>query len=467
MDKFNLREKIYNHDLWLKRRPGGVCADFGGLDLAGADLRRLDLRGASFAEADLSHANLSGAKLDGADLFGARLDFAILRQTALDGADLRGASLNNCDLTEASLAGAVLRRGLRMAQAGEGPVQVVPVQLREAVLEGTDMSNADALGADMTGARMADVILRGANLTGADLSGADLSNATLDQAEMTDALMLDTCMTGVDLDNVDMRRAARIAPGGADQGLVDQVGSHSRWLADGDGAPLKLEGADLAGADLAGLDLSGAVMLRARLCGANLRGTRLVLANLEGCDLRRTASRAGKAAAPREVQMDVEPLGARVERAARHHPRRHQPQRHLKQVRVPHRSAPLRPNCAECAAALDAYGMWSLDPIGGNFLAFSIFMTFFMLYDNLKWNTYDSGEGALKAILGEKSPESFVYVSSGKNLSVERFLTHLKKDRKIDLARIVGNFSADELGSRPCTEATDKRDHRGQFFRDL
>ncbi|MBF0304118.1 MAG: hypothetical protein HQL41_00510 [Alphaproteobacteria bacterium] len=118
-------------------------------------------------------------------------------------------------------------------------------------------------------------------------------------------------------------------------------------------------------------------------------------------------------------------------------------------------------------AALDAYGMWSLDPIGGNFLAFSIFMTFFMLYDNLKWNTYDSGEGALKAILGEKSPESFVYVSSGKNLSVERFLTHLKKDRKIDLARIVGNFSADELGSRPCTEATDKRDHRGQFFRDL
>jgi hypothetical protein len=75
-----------------------------------------------------------------------------------------------------------------------------------------------------------------------------------------------------------------------------------------------------------------------------------------GGTIGRAAGRAGEAAASREIQIDVEALGRRIEAAPRHRPGRLQPQRHLKQVLVLHRRLPLpgAPIAAEPAAVLAA-----------------------------------------------------------------------------------------------------------------
>ena len=72
------------------------CANLGGADLGGANLRYADLR----------CANLGGANLRYADLGGANLRCADLRCADLGGADLRCADLGGANLRYADLGGA-------------------------------------------------------------------------------------------------------------------------------------------------------------------------------------------------------------------------------------------------------------------------------------------------------------------------------------------------------------------------
>ena len=57
----------------------------------------------------------------------------------------------------------------------------------------------------------------------------------------------------------------------------------------------------------------------------------------------RAAVRAGEAAAPGEVDLDIEPTLLGIEGAGLHHPRRDQPERQLHQIGVAHRGVSRRP----------------------------------------------------------------------------------------------------------------------------
>jgi hypothetical protein len=98
-------------------------AEFGNLDLPGANLPGANLPGANLRHADLSHADLSHADLSHADLRhaklysagmssaklrGAFLSHADLRRAILSDADLNGAFLNSVNLSNANLSNADL-----------------------------------------------------------------------------------------------------------------------------------------------------------------------------------------------------------------------------------------------------------------------------------------------------------------------------------------------------------------------
>jgi hypothetical protein len=60
---------LAKHQLWLRNKPGGECANLSGADLRGANLRGANLRGADLRDANLRDADLSGTAglLDPAD----------------------------------------------------------------------------------------------------------------------------------------------------------------------------------------------------------------------------------------------------------------------------------------------------------------------------------------------------------------------------------------------------------------
>ena len=60
MNREELAVILDNHELWLSRKEGGVCAD-----LMDANLRYANLEGANLSYANLEGANLGGAALEG------------------------------------------------------------------------------------------------------------------------------------------------------------------------------------------------------------------------------------------------------------------------------------------------------------------------------------------------------------------------------------------------------------------
>jgi uncharacterized protein YjbI with pentapeptide repeats/GTPase SAR1 family protein len=128
-------------------------AEFGNLNLSGADL----------SGADLSEAYLFGDKLIGAKLIGAKLIFA-----NLSGADLRRAVLSGADLSGADLRGAVLS-GADLSKTSLSRAFLIRADLRGAVLSGADLSKTS----------LSRAFLIRADLRGADLSGAYLSDSVI------------------------------------------------------------------------------------------------------------------------------------------------------------------------------------------------------------------------------------------------------------------------------------------------
>ena len=113
INKAELDEIVYKHNLWLMCKPNGVRADLRNVDLSGADLRNINLRNANLEYINLSNTDLRCANLSGADFYAAYIDganlrhsdlrCANLRHTRLIGADLSYANLRNADLEHADL----------------------------------------------------------------------------------------------------------------------------------------------------------------------------------------------------------------------------------------------------------------------------------------------------------------------------------------------------------------------------
>ena len=118
INKIELDEIVYKHNLWLMSKPNGVRADLRNVDLSGADLRNINLRNANLEYINLSNTDLRCANLSGADFYAAYIDdanlrhsdlrCANLRHTRLIGADLSYANLRNADLSNANLSSADL-----------------------------------------------------------------------------------------------------------------------------------------------------------------------------------------------------------------------------------------------------------------------------------------------------------------------------------------------------------------------
>ena len=86
----NLKEILQKHEMWLKGKKGGECANLNYADLIDTNLSYANLSYANLSYADLSHADLTGAYL-----WNTNLSHANLKNTNLTGANLIGTNLKN------------------------------------------------------------------------------------------------------------------------------------------------------------------------------------------------------------------------------------------------------------------------------------------------------------------------------------------------------------------------------------
>ncbi len=121
-----------------------------------------------------------------------------LEQIVLPGTDLRGIDLSGCSLRGADL--------------------------READLQGADLDGADLWGADLGGANLNLAVLRGANLRGCSLRGATLLKADLDGANLHRADLVNANLEGAALESARLDRA-RFADGSS--GELQRAPHHS------------------------------------------------------------------------------------------------------------------------------------------------------------------------------------------------------------------------------------------------
>jgi hypothetical protein len=130
-------------------------------------------------------------------------------------------------------------------------MNLVGVNLREALLSRADFSRAILMlakleRADLSDTSLAGAILTSANLTGANLRGANLAGAILRGAQLMDATLSDAILTMADL------------------------------------ADVKASGADFSGADLTSSVLVGADLSGANLTGSHVYGVSAWNVNLDG-----------------------------------------------------------------------------------------------------------------------------------------------------------------------------------------
>jgi uncharacterized protein YjbI with pentapeptide repeats len=153
----------------------------------------------------------------------------------------------------------------------------IPLDLRDANLQGFNLSslefsNANLSGARMEGASLGGTRLRGANLTKASIEGADLSQAIMDWAQLSGTRMAGAVLTCAHLKRADLSDA------------IAEGATLTRARMQG----ANLFRARLAGAHLAGAHLNDALLSMSRLEGATLTGARLEGANLSGARMDRT-----------------------------------------------------------------------------------------------------------------------------------------------------------------------------------
>ena len=86
----NLKEILQKHEMWLKGKKGGECANLNYADLIDTNLSYANLSYANLSYADLSYADLTGAYL-----WNTNLSHANLKNTNLTGANLIGTNLKN------------------------------------------------------------------------------------------------------------------------------------------------------------------------------------------------------------------------------------------------------------------------------------------------------------------------------------------------------------------------------------
>ena len=195
------------------------------------------------------------AQLGGADL--RRLD---LRNAMLVGSDLRAADLSRADLVAARLAGADLTEANLSFTDLQGAI-ITTANLQRAHLIAANLFKAQLNGANLEAASLCDASLGLTDLTRANLRSADLDDATLRGAVLCEADLRKARLSGADLRATDLREA-------------DLRGSELREA--------DLREADLRGADLRGADLREADLREADLRGADLRGADLRCAALSG-----------------------------------------------------------------------------------------------------------------------------------------------------------------------------------------
>ena len=143
-----LNEILEKHEMWLKRKKGGECANLNNVDLRDVDLLGINLRCADLSYANLTSADLSYANLSEADLSYVSLNDANLWNTNLSYTDLSNTDLSNADLSE------------------------------------SDLNNADLSYANLIGVNLSYTNLSYANLKGADLRNAKLNNSNLYNANL-------------------------------------------------------------------------------------------------------------------------------------------------------------------------------------------------------------------------------------------------------------------------------------------
>ena len=89
----DLSEILRKHNLWLRDKDGGECANLEGANLEGAKLKYATLKGAT-----LKGANLEDTDLECTNLRAANLRFANLKCADLVGTDLAAAKLEGANI---------------------------------------------------------------------------------------------------------------------------------------------------------------------------------------------------------------------------------------------------------------------------------------------------------------------------------------------------------------------------------
>lgn len=156
--------------------PSAIRADLSGQSIIGANVDRGNFTGSP----SLEGVNLSFSELNWADFGGCNLAGADLSDTRLRGACLVGANLNRVNLLAANLSGANLS-GASLIDA-----RLVGAKLIGANLLYSNLTRADLTNANLTGANLTDVLLSGADLTGAILDWANLADVDLSRAHGVD-----------------------------------------------------------------------------------------------------------------------------------------------------------------------------------------------------------------------------------------------------------------------------------------
>jgi len=164
--------------------------NFGGYQLAGANLQDIDLVGFNLDGANLQRANLQRANLQGANLYGTNLREANLQ----DAAFFEARSLMK-DQVLAARCWPLAKYSPEMLKVLQLPpghnenlkrhnlrgYQLAGANLQDANLVGFNLDGANLQGANLQGACLREANLQGANLTKANLQGADLQGSRGDQ----------------------------------------------------------------------------------------------------------------------------------------------------------------------------------------------------------------------------------------------------------------------------------------------
>lgn len=173
-----LREIASRHSAWLSGMPGGVQADFRGVQLAELSFSGFDLRYANFSDANLTHSQLGMANLSGCCFSHACLDYADLSLSSLGHADFSSANMRYANMTSAAAAHACFCSS----------------NLYNSQLDYASLRYADCSFAQLVGASFTDAQATGCNFRDADLREAKLDRAFLDGASFISARLAGTCL---------------------------------------------------------------------------------------------------------------------------------------------------------------------------------------------------------------------------------------------------------------------------------